>query len=222
MKPKKFDFDPANANLIGFASNVTGAAFTLTANDSGDSLAHRVSIKNDAATDHSGKTVTLVGTDADGKAQTEVVTGPAGTATVESTKYFLTLTSATPSATIGADTFDIGWVDEFSSKTIVLDHYEQIPPTIQVAVTGTINFDIETTLENPLKQIGGVNAEDGAPFTFTDQSDLAWINDANFTGKTAALVSSLAKPGNRAMKVVVNSYTDTAELQVWITQPSNR
>lgn len=216
MKPKRFDFDPADASLTGFASNVTGATFTLTANDSGDSLAHRVSIRNDSATDHSGKTVTLVGTDADGKAQTEVVTGPGTSATVESTKYFLTLTSATPSATIGADTFDIGWVDEFSSQTIVLDHYQQIPPTIQVNVTGTINFDVETTLENPLK-----STDDAAPFTFTDQSDLAWLNDANFTGKTASLVSSLAKPGNRAMKIVANSYTNGAELQVWITQPSN-
>jgi hypothetical protein len=66
-------FTPADASLTAFASNVTGASFTLTANSSGDSLAHQVSIRNDSATDHSGKTVTLVGTDADGRSQTEVV-----------------------------------------------------------------------------------------------------------------------------------------------------
>lgn len=96
-------------NATGFASNVSGATFTLTATSSGDSLAHKVTIHNDSATDHSGKTVTLVGTDPDGKALTEVVTAPAGTATVTSSGYFLTLTSSTPSATIGGDTFDIGW-----------------------------------------------------------------------------------------------------------------
>lgn len=213
MKAKQLDFDPANANLIGFASNVTGAAFTLTANNSGDSLAHQVSIRNDSATDHSGKTVALVGTDADGRAQSETVTGPAGSATVESTKYFLTLTSATPSATIGADTFDIGWVDEFASKMIVLDHYDESPATVQVKLTGTAGFDVETTLQNPLE------AGTGA-FAITDQSSFAWLNDGNFTAKSASLSATLATAGVRAMRFVCNSYTDTAEFQVWITQPN--
>lgn len=97
------------ASLTGYASNVTGAAFTLSANDAGDSLAHKVTIRNDSATNHTGKTVTLVGTGYNGAALTEVVTGPNNAATVTSTNYFLTLTSATPSATIGADTFDIGY-----------------------------------------------------------------------------------------------------------------
>jgi len=213
MRLKQFDFDPANANLIGFASNVTGATFTLTANDSGDSLAHQVSIRNDTANDHSGKTVTLVGTDADGRAQTEVVTGPGISATVESAKYFLTLTSATPSATIGADTFDIGWVDEFASKTYGLDVYQDTPSVVQVTVTGTINFDVETTLSDIQ------NTDGAAPFSYSDQSDFLWLNDANFTGKTATLVDTLAKAGNRAMRVVANSYTDGAELQVIVTHP---
>lgn len=212
MKSVQIDIDPANANLTGFASNVTGATFTLTANDSGDGLAHQVSIRNDSATDHSGKTVTLVGTDADGRAQTEVVTGPAGSATVESSKYFKTLTSATPSATIGSDTFDIGWVDEISTQSIVLNHYADTAATAQVVVTGTINYDIETTLQNVL-------VSSDAPFDISDQSDIAWVNDANFTGKTATVLSQLGAPGLRACRVVVNSYTDTAELQVWITQP---
>jgi hypothetical protein len=214
MRPKRLDLDAADALLTGFASNVTGAAFTLTANESGDSLAHRVSIRNDSATDHSGKTVTLVGTDADANPQTNVVTGPGNAATVESTKYFLTLTSATPSATIGADTFDIGWVDEFSSKTIVLNYDSLANPSAQVLVTGTIDFDLEVTLENPIK--GG--DEQVSPFTLDDQNDLAWENDANFTGKTASLMAQLAVPGIRGVRVVVNSYSSGAELQVWIVQ----
>lgn len=214
MRPKQIDFDPANANLTGFASNVTGAAFTLTTTATSDGLAHQVSIRNDSATDHSGKTVTLVGTDADGRAQTEVVTGPGTSATVESTKYFKTLTSATPSATIGADTFDIGWVDEVASQTIPLDWRRQTPPTIHVVVTGTINYDIEGTLQD-------IYSDGSAPFTATDQGDFEWFNDANFTAKTATLVDDLALPGYRAIRVVINSYTDTAELQVFLTYPAN-
>ena len=205
MRPKSFDFDPANANLTGFLSNATGATWALSATSSADDLAHQVSIRNDSVTDHSAKTAILTGTDSDGRAQTETMNLPAGSATAESTKYFLTLTTVVPSATIGADTMDIGWVDEFASKTIPLDHYSQNAATVQVTVTGTINFDVETTLEDPFS-------------TVTDQSTLDWLNDANFTAKTASLAGNLAVTGVRAMRFVVNSYTDTAELQAFLTQ----
>ena len=214
MRPKQIDIDPANANLTGFASNVTGAAFTIATTATTDGLAHQVSIRNDSATDHSGKTVTLVGTDADGRAQTEVVTGPGTSATVESTKYFKTLTSATPSATIGADTFDIGWVDEVASQTIPLNWRSNTPALVHVVVTGTINYDIEATLQDIYNNVS-------APFTFTDQEDAAWFNDANFTAKTASLADDLALAGYRAIRIVINSYTDTAELQVFLTYPDN-
>lgn len=204
MRPITLDLDPANANLTGFASNVTGASWPLTATSSGDDLAHQVSIRNDAATDHSGKTAILTGTDADGRAQTETISLPAGTATVESTKYFLTLTSVVPSATIGGDTMDIGWVDEFVSETIPLDSYANNACTAQITVTGTINFDLEDTLEDA--------------YTAVDQNALDWLNDANFTGKTASLIALLGTPGVRFTRVVVNSYTDGAELQVYFSQ----
>lgn len=218
MRPKRLDLDPANANLTGFLSNSTGAGpWTMTTTTSGDGLAHQVSIRNDSATDYSGQTFTLVGTDADGKAISDVVTGPGNGATVESVKFFLTLTTSTASgAGIGADTIDYGWVDEFSTKTIPLDFYLSSPPVIQVDVTGTINFDIEVTLQNPYPNL---THENDAPFDVDEQADLSWINDANFTAKTATLVDDLATEGVKAIRLVVNSYTDTAELQVHISQP---
>lgn len=209
MRPKEFDINPANVSLTGFASNVTGATFTLTANDSGDGLAHRVSIRNDAVTDHSGKTVTLVGTDADGKALTEVVTGPAGSATVESAGYFLTLTSATPSATIGADTFDIGWVDEVSTQTIPLDWRSESAAAINVDVTGTIDFTVQQTFDNV--QVPAQSAIQNAQ----------WINITALAAKTADTTST-ASVGATAIRLIVNSYTDTAEIQMNVVQPSGR
>lgn len=187
-------FTPANASLTGFASNVTGAAFTLTANDSGDSLAHRVSIRNDSITDHSGKTVLLVGTDADGKAISESVTGPGSSATVESTLYFMTLTSATPSATIGADTFDIGWVDEFVTKTIPLD-WRAGSALLRVTVTGTINYDLEQTLSD---------------IQFVDS--ITWfVGDAGHDDETASIsVTFTVAP--KAIRLKANSYSSGAAL----------
>jgi hypothetical protein len=206
----EFDLDPANANLTGFASNVTGAAFTLTANVSGDDLAHQVSIRNDTANDHSGKTVTLVGTDADGRAQTEVVTGPSGSATVESSKYFLTLTSATPSATIGADTFDIGWVDEVATKTYPLNRFADKGALVQFDVTGTINLTAQITLKAIANNMP------------TDQNSIPWVSSATtaLVGATADAVGSL-EAGATACRFIINSYTDTAEVQVYLSEESD-
>lgn len=196
------DIDPANVSLTGFASNVTGATFTLTANSSGDGLAHQVSIRNDAASDHSGKTITLIGTDPDGNSLTEVVTGPGVSATVESTKYFLTLTSATPSATIGGDTFDIGWVDEVSTYTWPLNWRCSEAATYAVDVTGTIDYTVQETLDD----IRTVAAQ-----------SVAWHNLTALAAKTADLVA-VGTVNATAVRLLVNSYTDTAEIQMKIVQ----
>lgn len=189
-------FTPADANLTGFASNVTGAVFTLTANVSGDSLAHQVSIRNDSATDHSGKTVTFVGTDADGRAQTEVVTGPTGSATVESALYFLTLTSATPSATIGADTFDIGWVDEFSTKTLALD-WRSGNAALDVNVGGTIDYSLQQTFDD---------------IQFKTTAFVWGVDDATTWTAQTADQTLLFRAHPKAIRAIVNSYSTGASL----------
>lgn len=207
MRPHEYDFDPADASLTGFASNVTGASFTLTANDSGDGLAHQVSIRNDSATDHSGKTITLVGTDPDGNALTEAVTGPGNGATVESSGYFLTLTSATPSATIGSDTFDIGWVDEFCSRTIPLNWRAQTAAAINVDVTGTIDFTVQQSF-------------DGVRDVATFHQNAQWQAITALTTKTADTLST-ATVGATAIRFIANSYSSGGEAQMNVTQPDN-
>lgn len=97
----------------GFALSTaptTGATWTLTNTATTDGLAHLVTIHLQEATNHSLKTATIVGTDADGTPQTETgLALPNGHTSVTSTKYFKTVTSVTPSATIGGDTVSIGW-----------------------------------------------------------------------------------------------------------------
>lgn len=206
MRPKKIDIDVADESTTGFDTGLTGAGpFTPTVTTPTDGLAHQVSITS--AANISAITLTLTGTDADGKTQTEAVTGPNAT-TVESTKYFKTLTSITASATLGANTMDVGWVDEVASQTIPLDFYANNPATVQVDVTGTLNFDIEVTN-------GDIFV---AATSYTDQSALPWLNDGNFTAKTADLIDDLAVAGVKAMRIVLNSYSSGAELQAYITQ----
>lgn len=198
MRPKVFDIDPANASLTGFRSNATGVDFTLTSTSSGDSLAHQVSVRNDSATDHSAKTLVFVGTDPDGKAQTETINAPGTSATVETTGYYLTLTSVTPSATIGADTFDIGWVDEVATKTIPVNSRGHVGAAVGATVTGTMSFSVQET--------------------FSDLTGtLQWYSGDSYPA-TADVVSS-ATPGATAIRTIIHSYTDTAELQINVSQP---
>lgn len=164
-------------NATGFASNVTGASFALSATTVSDGLAHLVTVKNDSATDHSGKTVALVGTDADGRPQTETLTGPAGTATVTSTKYFKSLTSVTPSATIGADTFDIGYSAASVSPTFW-------PINEAKRMLGSFNIGF------------GCTVDAGTP-TYTVQhtyDGLTWFNHATVAAETTSQEGSYTSP----------------------------
>lgn len=203
MRPQIIDIDVADASLTGFLSNATGASWTLTTTATTDGLAHQVSIQNDTANDHSAKTVVLTGTDANGVVQTETVNLPGISATIESTKYFKTLTSPlVPSATIGVDTMDIGWVDEVSSITYPLDWRSPYACNIHVDVTGTIDFTVQQTFANVL---------DGEAPVWTDISALA--------AKTADTTSTAAV-GATAIRIIVNSYSSGAELQMYTSQAS--
>lgn len=222
MRPRRLDIDPANVDADGLADGNSSAGATLTLDGaltsggtftSADGLAHRLVILDLGADDQTGATYTITGTDSDGRAQTEDIAGPGASASVETTKYFLTVTSVAIASPVAGSTVDMGTVDEVASKTIPLDHYATTPVTVQVEVTGTINYSVEVTAQDPY------TSGDAAPFDFDDQEDLAWIDDGNFGGKTANLLDDLATAGVRALRVVSNSYTDTAELQVHIVSP---
>lgn len=206
-RPKKITLDVADANLTGFASNVTGATWTLSTTATTDSLAHQVSIRNDSITDHSGKTALLTGTDADDKAITETVTLPGASATVESSLYFKTLTSIVPSATIGSDTMDIGWVDEVVSKTYPIN-WRGGDMKIGIIITGTMDVTLQHTFDDV--QDATIAASQGA---------MAWINtsDSNAVNATAS-VNSFYDYLPRAARLVVNSYSSGAEVDITFIQ----
>jgi len=186
--PVKRFYTIAAASLTGFASNVTGASWTLTANTPGDGLAHNVTIRNDAAVDHSAKTIVLVGKDATGNAITETLAAPNVSATVTSVKPFAILTSATPSATIGEDTFDIGWAATAVSEWVPLEYYARaFSASVAVTKGGTINYDVEHTFDTVL-------------------TDAIAFKHAGITGSTANDADTYLAPV-AAVRVNVNSHT---------------
>lgn len=198
----KQSYTCAAADLVGYLSNATGATWTLTATTAADDLAHPVAIRNDSVTDHSAKTAILTGTDANGNVLTETLNLPGTSATVTSTKMFLTLTSVVPSATIGADTMDIGWSAVAQSPWVKLN-YQTSPFSAGVAVTkgGTINYDVEATLDPTL---------DGAAMA---------IKHSGITGSTANDADSYLFPVH-GIRVNVNSHT-SGTFVLYIIQGGN-
>lgn len=189
-------FTPANINTAGFASAVTGATFTLTANSSGDSLAHSITVKNNSATDHSGKTLALVGTDQNGKAQIETLTAPAASVSVTSAKYWLTLASITPSATIGADTFDIGWGGSFVTKTFPTN-WRGLNASMRTDVTGTINYTLQQTFTD---------------FQQTTNVPIWSVDDSTTQSAITAGISVVYRAHPRGIRLLINSYSNGATI----------
>jgi hypothetical protein len=209
MRPYVYDIDPANVDDNGVADNLpVGTAWAFgtdaewLATGSGDDLAHRLvitTVGNEPA--GNAPVLTLVGTDQDGFSQTESITLPNAT-TIESTKYWLTVTSGTTQAAT-INTFDIGWVDEVMTKLLPINYRAHEPATHGVDVTGTINYTIEESLEEIHPQLNA-----GTP------ENISWFSMEALTAKTA----DLKEPGelhSSAVRLVVNSYTDTAEIK-WI------
>jgi archaellum component FlaF (FlaF/FlaG flagellin family) len=179
----------AAANLTGHASNVTGAAWVVATASAGDGLAHHVTIRNDSVTNHSAKTVILTGKDANGNVQTETMNLPGASATVTSTKPFKELDGAVPSATIGADTMDIGWAATAVSPWVPLNfHLQNFSASVAVAIVGTINYDVQHTYDD-------INAADAFAF-----------NHTSLVAKTANADGSYVTPV-AAVRVDVNSHT---------------
>ena len=214
-RPLILDIDPANVDADGLAAanDSTGTSVTLDgALTSGgtftaaDGLARQLSITDSSAVDQSGATFTITGTDADGKTQTDAVTGPGNGATVESAKYFKTVTSVAIANPAVACTVNIGTVDEVASQTIPLNIYSSNPASIVAELTGVMDYTIQVTNDN-IQSI-----------TRGDQDSFTWAADTNWSGVTASQAKELVAESWRGMRFIANSYTDTAEIQLTIQQ----
>jgi len=206
MRPFEVDINPANVDPNGLCAAITGAGpWTIAdaefvATNSGDDLAHVLNLTSTA--NLSGITITLVGTDADGNTLTESRVGPNNN-TVQTTAYFLTLTSVTAGATLGANTMDIGWVDEVMTKTHPLNWRGAEAATYAANVTGTMNYSVQESFDD----IQNV----------TNPAQRVWHSLSALASKTADL-ASVGTVNATAVRLITTSYTDTAEVQLQVVQ----
>lgn len=187
-------FTFAALDADGFANDVaySGGGYALTANTAGDLCGHPVTILGNAATNHSAKTFTITGTDANDVAITNAIAGPNGVATVTSTKRFKTVTSVTVDSTTGADTFDIGWTALASTAWIGLDtRYAPFDVGVgAVLVSGTVDYDLEHTYDD----------------ISTNATVQVAYNNATMAAKTASFDVGLSYPV-KAVRLDINSHT---------------
>lgn len=208
MLRKKFDIDPADTDADGICeSQTTAGAANLTLDgvlcdsgtaaqfDIGDSYSSGiggVQLSFTSAGDISGVTFTITGKDENGTAVTETVTGPNAT-TVETTKYYSQVTQIAADGAVGT-AVTVGTVDEVVTKCIPVNWRASEAFTIAVlGLSGTISYTIQETFDNT-----------------SNATSFNWI-DAQ-AAKTADL-SAQASLHATAVRLVVNSYTNGAELQ---------
>lgn len=205
MRQKIIHIDPDNVDADGIsvaaavaaAGNLTlGGALTSGGVFAGD-YARQIAITSSA--DDSGRTFTITGTDPNGVAQTEAITGP-NTTTVESTKYFKTITSIAADAAC-AGNISVGTVDEFVTNVIPLKRNNNAPTVSLEGVTGTINVSVEQTFSN----------------VFSPANINYVACHVDLTNATADVNEDL-EVNATGVRLVCNSYTDTAELKMIILQ----
>jgi hypothetical protein len=193
----------ASANNICLSQTTAGAA-DLTLNGSLVSggvatmdTARRALITS--AGDDSGITFTITGTDWNGTPCSETLTGVSGS-TVQSLYDYVTITSIATSGATSGSGVTVGTSGVASSRPIFLDSYGFGTVAMQIDVTGTVDYTVQQSLNDP--NILG--------FTSVD-----WINspDSNVVN------SSLAQQSNYAyapliVRIVLNSGTGSVRFTI--------
>lgn len=195
------DLDAASATGIAQAQTPASAT-TLTLNGAlGTTLDIARLLLITTVSNESAKTLTFVGTDAEGNTITEVVTGPNATTAV-TTKYYKTITSITTSAAFTGNVSigTRGTTAVGAGKTIPLDFCDDTAARVVITVTGTINVTVQETFSNILAD-GTANA--------------IWFPITGLTSKTANTVDA-AQRGATGVRVLVNTYSTGADVTLTV------
>lgn len=212
----QYDIDPGDLDPDGIAENQTSAgAGNLTLNGAICDLGTTgqfdiedyysagiagVKLIFDSAGDISGVTFTITGEDEFGNAQTETVTGVTTTA-VSTTKFWSNVQTIASDGAIGSNVFVGVDTGELVSTALPLNSYSTNGASYAVTdLSGTCQFDIEETYDNVLG--------DGM------SSATSW---AVVESNGSANLDGVGNPGATAMRLRMDSYSNGAELQLFIS-----
>ena len=196
----------ASANSIALSQTPAGAgALTINgalASGGVATIAVPARITIASVSNDSGKTFIVVGTDHSGNSITETITGPNATS-VTSVLTYRTVNSVTISAA-AAGAITVGNSQSGSSPSIALDPWAFPQVAIQCSVTGTVNYTVQQTLDNPNDPVNPIA-----------RTSMQWVDhpDTNLVAATAT------KQGNYGyaplfMRVVINSGSGSVRMTV--------
>lgn len=205
MNPVRNSVALAAADDDGVAQNQTpGAAGNLTLNGalvSGgvgilhSSLGVARAVLVTTASDESGKTLTIYGTNHHGEAISETMTGPNAT-TGSTSLHFRTVTRVAVSAAFTGNV-KVGTSGVGSSSTTVMDIYAMpFNAAIGCTVSGTVNYTVQYTFDNP-----------------NVATALNWNNHATIASKSAAFDGVITSPVT-AVRTLINSGTGTVTTNI--------
>lgn len=193
----------ASANNIALSQTTSGAA-NLTINGSLasggvatlDTPRHVLitNIGND-----SGVTFTVYGTWFNGQSISETLQGTSGS-TVATTLDFATVTRIAASGSTSVSGVTVGTNGVAGSRWMRLDDFAPAQVSVQVDVSGTVNYTVQTTLDDPNDPISPVAV-----------GSVTWLSslDSNVVSKAVAASSYFAYAPKYA-RIVLNSGTGSA------------
>lgn len=205
MQPVSVSIGPlaaASANNIALSQTVTGAAdAVLNGALVSNGVAYldtprRVQITN--VGNDSGITFTVYGTWINGSAISETVQGTSGS-TASTTLDFSTVTRVATSGSTSVSGITIGTSGVASSRWVRFDSWAIPNVNIQINVTGTVNYTLQTTNDDPNDPVNPVAIGSVTWFSSTD---------TNVVGQTASKQSSFTNAFTYA-RILLNSGTGT-------------
>lgn len=206
MRPITVSVGPlaaASANAICLTQTPTAGALTLNGSLATAGLVtmdkpREVRITTTA--DETTRTFTITGTDQAGSAISETVAGVNNT-TADSVLSYLTVTAITISGN-AAGALTVGTNGVASSPWVRLDPWASRSTALQVTVSGTVNYTIQSTNDDP-----------NSPTNVVAPAAMTWINspDLNVVSATATAQSSFDYAPTW-LRVLLNSGTGTATL----------
>ena len=169
----------ASANAICLSQTPSAGALTLNGASASGGVATLDTARRVLITctgNESAKTFTISGTSWSGSTQSEILAGT-NASTSQSVLDYKTVTSITISAT-AANALTVGTNAVASSPWVALDSWAMPMTAIQCTVSGTANYTVQQTLDDPNSLISPV-----APALVT------WVNhpDANLVGASTTV-----------------------------------
>lgn len=154
-------------------------------------------VELESAANMSGITFEIVGTDEQNRPITETITGPnAGTSAT--LLDFFTVTSITPSGTIGSD---VEGGTNVIGGSIPIPVDKNVTPTsigLALIITGTVNVTVQHTFDSPWEGASTI---------------LNWFDHPTLAGETADADGNLAFPP-QAVRLLTNSGDGTCEFDL--------